>query len=78
MIDVQQIARKASGLDEAGLQTLSEFLDFLLVRHRDTAEKPVFPESTFESPDMPSVYSGKALTLEEMREAIEWEAGHDR
>ena len=78
MIDVQQIARKASGLDEAGLQTLSEFLDFLLVKYRESVKKPVFPESTFESPDTPSVYRGKPLTLEEMREAIEWEAGHDR
>jgi len=32
MIDIEQIARKAKRLDPSRLQTLSEFVDFLLTR----------------------------------------------
>ena len=39
--------------------------------------KPVspFPPSQLESPDTPSVYKGKALSLEDMEKAIDLEAG---
>ncbi len=36
---------------------------------------PLFPVTQLESPDAPSVYKGKPLTLEEMDAAIEAEAG---
>jgi hypothetical protein len=40
-----------------------------------TANDAGFPVTDFESPDAPSVYQGRPLTLQQMREAIDWEAG---
>ncbi|MDO3378735.1 AbrB/MazE/SpoVT family DNA-binding domain-containing protein [Geoalkalibacter halelectricus] len=38
----------------------------------------VFPPSELEAPDAPSVYQGKALSLEEMDQAVRDEAGKHR
>jgi hypothetical protein len=61
-------------LDAGRLQTLAEFLDFLLTHEPARPETKPFAPTIFESPDAPSVYSGPALTLEQMRDAIDWEA----
>ena len=34
-----------------------------------------FRRSSLEAPDAPSVYRGRPLTLAQMREAVDWEAG---
>ncbi len=78
MIDVEQIARKAKQLDPARLQTLSEFVDFLLTRGDGEKRETAFPETRIEDPQTPSVYKGKPLSLDEMREAVDWEAGQPR
>ena len=78
MINAEQIAQKAKRLDPARLQTLDAFVDFLLARGGVESTETVFPETRIESPDTPSVYRGKPLSLDEMREAVEWEAGRHR
>jgi hypothetical protein len=75
MADVEQICRKASTLDAGRLQTLAEFLDFLLTHQPARPDAKPFPATTFESPDAPSIYGGPALTQGQMRDAIDWEAG---
>ena len=42
------------------------------------AQEPIFPATDFESPTLPSVYPGAPLTPQQMREAIDWEAGQRR
>ncbi len=39
---------------------------------------PRFAPTLLESPDAPSVYKGKALTLEDMKSAVKKEAGSHR
>jgi hypothetical protein len=78
MIDAEEIYRKARNLDPPRLRALSEFLDFLLTKGGADSHDGVFAESAFEDPDAPSVYQGKPLTLEQMREVIDWEAGKAR
>lgn len=62
MIDAEQIYRKASTLDSGRLQTLADFLDFLLTREPARSDIRPFPPTTFESPDAPRVYQSPALT----------------
>jgi len=78
MTDVEQIARKAHQLDPARLQLLSEFVDFLLTRGNGPGEERGFPVTRIEDPATPSVYQGKPLSLDAMREAVDWEAGEHR
>jgi len=78
MTDVEQIARKVHQLDPARLQILSEFVDFLLTRGDGRSEERGFPETSIEDPAQPSVYKGKPLSLDAMREAVNWEAGEHR
>lgn len=76
MINVEQVYHKAQLLDEQRLQELTDFLDFLLSKKTQSNKSDdIFPETKLESIDTPSVYQGKPLTIEEMNEAIEWEAG---
>lgn len=42
--------------------------------HRDV-QSAAFPVTEFESPTKRSVYQGPSLTLQQMRDAIDWEAG---
>ena len=75
MIDAEQIYVRAKSLDPARLQTLAEFLDFLLTRGDGVAAAGAFAQSTLEDPTAASVYQGETLTLEQMRAAVDWEAG---
>lgn len=76
MISVEQIVSKAQVLDTVQLQELTDFMDFLLHKYpTKTQQEPVFPVTQLESLDTPSLYQGKALSLEDMQKAIEWEAG---
>ena len=73
--DVEDIYRQALQLDASGRLALTEFLEFLLTKHRRPVSETIFPSTSFEDAATPSVYRGPALTLEAMREAIEWESG---
>ncbi len=71
-------------LRELPPETQAEVLDYveflrarLAWQHAGTT-KDLFAESTFEDPDTPSVYKGQPLTLDQMRGAIEWEAGEGK
>lgn len=76
LTDAEDLYRKVLQLDASGRQILDEFLEFLLTRHRDaTVPEPVFRQTSIEDVTTPSVYHGPALTLEQMRAAIDWEAG---
>lgn len=69
MIDAEQIYRKASTLDAERLQTLAEFLDFLLTRESANSNGNPFSPTAFDSPDAPSVSRGPAQTLGEPKDA---------
>ncbi len=76
MINAEQIYYKAQSLDAVRLQELGDFLDFLLSKNKAQQKADaIFPESQLEAANVPSVYQGKALTEEELNQAIEWEAG---
>lgn len=76
MISVEKIITKAQALDTVQLQELTDFMDFLLSKYQTkTQEELVFPVTQLESLDTQPLYSGKLLSLEDMQEAIEWEAG---
>jgi hypothetical protein len=62
MIDAEQIYRKASTLDAGRLQTLADFLDFLLTREPGRSDIRPFLPTTSESPDVPGVAQAPALT----------------
>ncbi|MCK5515747.1 MAG: hypothetical protein KAI39_02645 [Desulfobulbaceae bacterium] len=75
-MNVEQIFHKAQLLDPPRLQELTDFLDFLLSKKQKIKEPEVFfPKTELESIETPSVYQGKPLSLNHMRQAIEWEAG---
>jgi len=78
MIDAEQIYEKAKGLDPERLRTLDAFLDFLLARESSEGDESAFAPTRLEPPDTPSVYRGPPLTLEQMREAVDAEAGRHR
>ena len=78
MIHAEDIYLKAKALDESGRLALAEFLDFLLTRPQLDTTEDIFAPTALEDADTPSVYAGPPLTLEQMREAIDWEAGQAR
>ena len=58
-----------------------DFVEFLKARQAGQqigSSKGVFAGSQLEDPDTPSVYKGDSLTLEKMRDAIDWEASERR
>lgn len=63
MVDAEQIYRKASTLDAARLQTLADFLDFLLTRDSAKSDGSAFTSTAFDSADASSLYRGPAQTL---------------
>ena len=78
MTDVEESVEKVQRLDPARLRLLSEFVDFLLAKGQARGDAAVFSETSIEDPETPSVYQGKPLSLEAMREAVDWEAGEHR
>jgi hypothetical protein len=74
-VGVEQIAEKARGLGLARRQLLSELVDFLLSRDEMLGNFASFPETTIEDSATPSVYQGEPLSLETVREAVDWQAG---
>lgn len=79
MITADQIHERAQSLDPLRLQELSDFLEFLLAKRPPSQRKEdVFPPTQLESSDAHSVYQGRALSLEEMDQAVEFEAGRQR
>ena len=87
MIAVEELADKAGRLDPAHLKLLAEYVEFLLAdqqRQADGSKLVEFSTTEFgspfaatvlESPDAQLVYKGRSLSLEQMREAVDWEAG---
>jgi len=69
---VRQAVAREPPPDERGARKPELTADFDVSLSADAG---VFPPTTFEAPDAPSVYQGRPLTLAQMREAIEWEAG---
>ncbi len=90
MIAVDEIADKAERLDPAHLKLLADYVELLLTDQQRQANRSElqklsttlsgspFAVTMLESPDAPSVYRGPALSLEQMHEAVEWEAGRRR
>ena len=90
MIAVDEIVEKAERLDSTRLKLLAEYVEFLLTDQRQQSNRDetlVFPPkefgspfapTTLEAPGAPSVYRGPALSLEQMHEAVDWEAGRRR
>jgi hypothetical protein len=77
MINPEQFFHKAQALDAAQQQELTDFLDFLLSKQQTKAQKePTFSVTQLESIDSPNIYHGKPLSLQEMQQAIDWEAGN--
>ncbi len=74
-VEAEQIAEKAHRLDPIWRMYLSELVDFLLSRDETRGDSASFPETCIEDPATPSVYQGKPLSLETVREAVDWEAG---
>ncbi len=85
----QAIQQRLHQLPPEFQQELLDFMEFLLFRmkSRRLSDKTVprlkfgrmspdyLPPTELEAPDAPSVYRGPPLTLEDMRAAIEDEAG---
>lgn len=68
-----------------GRQTeVLDFVEFLRERRAHSTEPAIsepagaFPATAFEEPEASSVYHGSPLTLAQMRDAIEWEAGEGK
>ena len=76
MNTTELIYKKAKTLDEIGLQELNNFLDFLLMKKSKAKTKEeLFSVTALEKPQSSSPYTGKVLTIEEMDDAINYEAG---
>ncbi|MDD5393366.1 MAG: hypothetical protein PHE17_10135 [Thiothrix sp.] len=76
MVSAETIFQKAQRLDVFRLQELADFLDFLLSKQPVVQKKSsAFPPTQIEWPQNRPVYQGKPLSIEEMDEAIEYEAG---
>lgn len=73
MTTLELIYEKAQTLDAPKLEALYEFIKFLA--RQDTGKQKIFPISQLETPDQPSVYVGKPLSITDMDAAIEFEAG---
>jgi hypothetical protein len=90
MIAVDEIAKKAGRLYPAHLELLADYVELLLTdqQRRASRTEPLepstspygspFPTTRLESLDAPSVYRGPPLSLEQMQEAVDWEAGRRR
>jgi len=75
MTTIEAIYKKVQYLDALRLQELNDFLDFLLQKKKMEKSNPrLFPLTELEAPDSVSPYSGKSLSLEEMDDAIHFEA----
>lgn len=59
--DVENIYRQALQLDASGRLALTEFLEFLLTKHRRPVSETIFRPTSFEDAATPSVYPGPAL-----------------
>ncbi len=71
MADAEQIYRKASTLDDGRLQTLAEFLDFLLTREFASPDgKPCSPTAVA-SPEVSGVVVARARPLAPINDARE-------
>ncbi len=75
MTTIEAIYKKAHALDALRLQELNDFLDFLLQKKKlEQLDPALFPATELEAPDGISPYTGKSLSLEEMDDAIHFEA----
>lgn len=76
MTTTELIYKKAQSLDAIRLQELNDFLDFLLQKKQKVPHKEdFFPATKLEEPDSKTPYTGKPLSLEDMDNAINHEAG---
>ena len=79
MITAEVIYEKTKTLDKATLQEVADFVDFV-ARKRNTRKqyeemRKHFPAGKIEEAYKKPAYSSKALTIEEMDAAIDYEAG---
>ena len=79
MTTIEAIYKKAKYLDALRLQELHDFLDFLLQQKKigKVTNKP-FPRTELEAFDSLSPYTGKSLSLDDMDNVIQFEAGHQQ
>lgn len=77
MVSAEMIYQKAQQLSTFRLQELADYLDFLLSRDALVSKKDttLFPPTKIKYSHERPIYQGKPLTIEEMDEAIEYEAG---
>ena len=76
MTTIEAIYKKAKYLDAFRLQELNDFLDFLLQKKKmKKAANELFPRTELEAFDSVSPYFGKPLSLDDMDNAIQFEAG---
>jgi hypothetical protein len=76
MTTIDAIYKKAKYLDPLRLQELSDFLDFLLQKKKmKKSANKLFLRTELEAPDSVSPYLGKPLSLDDMDNAIQFEAG---
>lgn len=76
MTTTKLIYKKAQSLDAIRLQELNDFLDFLLQKKpKVQLEENLFPVTKLEEPERNILYKGKPLSIEEMDNAINHEAG---
>jgi hypothetical protein len=76
MTTIDAIYKKAKYLDALRLQELSDFLDFLLQKKKmKKSANKLFLRTELEAPDSVSPYLGKPLSLDDMDNAIQFEAG---
>lgn len=77
MVSAEIIYQKAQKLSTFRLQELADYLDFLLSRDALVAKKntTLFPPTKIKYSHEQPIYQGKPLTIEEMDNAIDYEAG---
>lgn len=75
MTTIDAIYKKVKYLDALKLQELSDFLDFLLQKKMKKTANELFPRTELEAADSVSPYFGKPLSLDDMDNAIQFEAG---
>lgn len=79
MITAETLYEKAKDLDTATLQEVADFLDFVTRKHdrqRQYEEmRKYFPAGEINKTLQKPAYTTKTLTIEQMDEAIEYEAG---
>lgn len=82
MITAEVIYEKTKKLDQATLQEVADFVDFITQKHDlqrlyDEMRK-YFPQGEIETADQKLEYTTRTLSLEDMDAAIEYEAGQRR